>query len=249
MPVLVLFIFALSGCAGTKPAGQKRADALRNLGNSLVQQGNFRAGLENLLKAEQLEPDNANLQHELALVYRELGEYQLSLTHFKKALSLRPDFPEALNNLGTLYLLLGQWDLAIRCFQKAVDNLLYKTPYYAHTNMGLAYFNKGDYGKAIQSHQQALKSLPSFSVGHYNLARTYEAMKRWDDAIDAYEKAIFYDAQYLAAHLNLGSLYLKLGRKEEGARQLRLIIDFDPRGPYAKRAKTLLKEHGIEIAQ
>ena len=98
-------------------------------------QGNFREGLANLRKAVELDPKNAEIQHELALVYRNLGEYQLSLRHFKKALVLKPELSEAWNNLGTLYLLNEKWDEAIAGFQKASEDILYKTPYFAYHNI------------------------------------------------------------------------------------------------------------------
>jgi Tfp pilus assembly protein PilF len=187
--LLILIPFLITGCASNRVSssagGNDNVQAMEDMGLSLVRQGDLRAGLEQLLKAVELEPKNPDLHHELALVYRDLEEYDYSLQHFNRALNLKPEFPEASNNLGTLYLLMGEWDSAIESFQAAVDDLLYKTPHIAYKNMGFAYYNKGEYEKAIESYLMALKEFPNYASCHVNLGIAYEALNRTDEAIDA----------------------------------------------------------------
>lgn len=218
--------------------------ALESLGISLIRHGELRAGLEKLLEAAKLDPENANIHNELGLTYRDLGAYQKSMVHFKKALAIRSKFSEAQNNLGTLYLLEKKWDLAIDCFQRAVSDILYRTPHFAYNNMGLAYYNKGKYQKAIENYQKALKFFPSYSLCYENLALTYEAINRWESAIEAYKKSIDYAPDYPTPHFNLARLYLRLDRNDEAARELKLTMEIDPKGPYGNEAKRLLE--GIE---
>jgi Tfp pilus assembly protein PilF len=207
-----------------------------------VREGNLRSGLAKLLEALKLDPESPFLHHEVAVVYRNLGEYTLALPHFKKALALKPRFPEARNNLGTLYLLLRDWDRAIECFQKAVSDVLYKTPHIGYNNLGLAYYNRGEYQTAVDKYRHAIKLFPSYSRCYRNMGIAYEALKKWDLAIDAYEKAVFFEPEYAAAQLSLGTLYLKLGQKNKAAEALRQTIKTDKKaGPYAEKARRLLK--------
>jgi len=231
----------LIGCAENKTLLIKKSQALEDLGNSLIQQGDLRGGLEKLLEANKLEPENANIHNELGLAYRDLEAYQKSLIHFKKALALKSKFSEAQNNLGTLYLLLKEWNLALDCFQKAVSDILYRTPHYAYNNMGLAYYNKGDYQKAIESYQKALRSFPSYSLCYENLARSYEATNQWESAIEAYKQSINYEPNYPTSHFNLARLYLKFNRNDEAGKELKLTIEIDPKGFYGNEAIRLLK--------
>jgi type IV pilus biogenesis/stability protein PilW len=235
-------ILSLVACAGDKAATQKRARALKDLGGAMVEHGNTRGGLAKLLEALKLDPDDADLHQQIALVYRNLGKYRLSEEHFERALDLRPRFSEAWNNLGTLYLLEGKWDRAIGWFQKAADDITYQTPQFAYNNMGLAYFNKGDHEKAVSSYQQALKLSPSYSPAFLNLGIAYEALGRQDEAVDAYKKAIQYYPEYALAHLNLGKLLLKLGRKDQAAKELKRVIEVDPKGPHVSEATRLLNK-------
>ena len=111
----------------------------------------IRIALKNLSEAAKLDPENANIHFELAMVYKDLAEYGKAETHFKKCLALKPGFADAWNNLGTLYLLTKQWDKAIVSFQKALAIDTYRTPHFAYNNMGLAYYNKGDYERAVDN--------------------------------------------------------------------------------------------------
>lgn len=237
---LIFFIFILSGCATNQTTSTEKARVLGNLGASLVREGDIRGGLEKLLEAAELDPTNSNIQHDLALVYRDLKEYKLSLNHFRKALSLRPKFPEAWNNMGTVFLLLRQWDQAIDCFQKAADDNLYRTPHFAYNNLGLAYHKKGQYNMAIVSYEKALEFSPGYSPSRVNLGLALERMNRWEEAMDAYKGAISFDPEYPPAHFNLGKLYLKHNRSAEAARELHETIRLDPRGRLVQEAKKLL---------
>ena len=242
--IFILSPILLLGCAGssvTTTDAKSNARALEDMGISLVRQGNLRGGLEQLLKAVKLDPKNPDLNHELAIVYRDLKEYDLSLSYFKRTLSLRPKFPEAQNNLGTLYLLMKQWDLAIKSFQAAINNILYQTPEIAYNNMGLAYYNKGLYEKAIESYQKALDTSPSYSACHANLGIVYETLKRDEDAIDAYNKAIKYGAQNPSPYLRLGRLYYRLGKMSDASTMLKKFLSIAEEDSDKEEAQKLLE--------
>ena len=230
----------LSACAGDDPARKKRAQALQDLGNSLAAEGELRRGLSKLLEAERLDPDNPDINHQIALVLRNLGDYPLSLQYFKRALVLKPRFPEARNNLGTLYLVMQQWDKAIGCFKKATEDLEYQTPQYAYNNMGIAYFNKGDYDQAIASYKRALKSAPRYRLCYINLVAAYEAKGDLQEAVDAYNSLLGYYPRDPAIRLALGKLLLRMGDRAAAEKELKLTVEYGGEGREAGEAKALL---------
>jgi len=137
-----------------------------------------------------------------------------------------------------------EWDLAIESFQSTLDDLLYKTPDIAYNNMGLAYYYKGEYQKAINSYHMALKALPSYAACHTNLGIAYEALKRWDKAIEVYKKAIQYSPATPAPYIRLGRLYGSLNRKDEALRVLKQVLDMVKEGPVAEDVRRLIREVG-----
>jgi type IV pilus biogenesis/stability protein PilW len=217
---------ACIGCAGSGTTGgttgsatdKDRARALEDLGTAFVRQGNLRAALEKLLEAEKFDPENAYIKQELAQVFRDLGDYQKALEYFEQALTLKPRFPEVQNNLGALYILLKEWDLAIEYCQKAADDLLYKTPHFAYTNLGTAHYFKGNSAMAIRSFQQALKLAPEYSPAYFGLGYVYEA----------------------SAFFRVGKIYRRLNRIAEAEEALRHFLELVPEGPEADEARGLL---------
>ncbi|MBC8179202.1 MAG: tetratricopeptide repeat protein, partial [Deltaproteobacteria bacterium] len=131
----LLLLLMIAACAGDQAAiikKQKKVEALQQLGIAHAAEGNLRKGLAKLLEAVKLDPDNAELNHQIAVVLRVLGEYKLSLKYFNRALAIKPKDPETRNNLGTLYLEMGEWDKAIACFKEAVSDILYNSPQFAY---------------------------------------------------------------------------------------------------------------------
>jgi len=244
--IFLILLLLIAACAGDDAVNRKRVAALQELGMAHAADGNLRKGLAKLLEAVKLDPDNADLNHQIALVLRNLGEYKLSLKYFNRALALKPKFPAARNNLGTLYLLMGKWDKAIACFKEAVSDILYDTPQFAYNNMGYAYFKKGDYDKAIENYKRALRSSPSYILCYSNLARAYAAKGELEEAVDAYKKCVFYFPKDSAAHLGMAKTLLRLGKKNEAKEEFDLTIWADPTGPQAKEAREKLKKLNID---
>jgi len=184
--ILLTLFFCVTcvGCATNSVNTEKKVEALRDLGGAHYRQGDLRLALEKLQEAETLDPNNAEIQHELGIVYKGLAVYDLSVKHLKRALELNPDFSEAQNNLGTVYYLLKEWDQAIACFQKAASNLLYKTPHYAYENMGQAYYNKGEYQQAVESFKKSIASAPEYPKARLKLAQLYLKLDRHDGAAE-----------------------------------------------------------------
>ncbi|MBW2610224.1 MAG: tetratricopeptide repeat protein, partial [Deltaproteobacteria bacterium] len=77
---------------------------------------------------------------------------------------------------------------------------------------------------------------------HTNLGIAYEALKRWDKAIEAYKKAIQYSPATPPPYIRLGRLYNSLNRKDEALRVLKQVLGMVKEGPDAEEARRLLKE-------
>jgi len=241
LTMICVIVAGLSACATDDPAKKKRARALQDLGSSLAADGQLRRALSKLLEAEKLDPENPDINHQIAIVLRNLGNDKLSLKYFKKALSLRSPFPEAQNNLGTLYLMMQEWGKAVACFQKAVEDLEYRTPQYAYNNMGIAYFNQGEYDKAIDSYKKALKSAPRYRLCYINLVAAYEAKGDLAAAVGAYRKFLEFSPEDASMHLALGKLLLQMGQTEAAKKELEAAVQYGKKGKEAGEAEALLK--------
>jgi len=185
------------------------------LGADYFQKGLVGPALEELLKAVELNPQNPDAHNLLGLVFlrkaaesdematraqclrgEELrlekdtmdGQFKKAEEQFKTAVEMKAGFSEALNNLAVVAIHFGRYDEAISLEEKALSNIVYREPYAAQGNLGLAYLNKSDLARAAQALRQALFDQPAFCVGRYRLAKVYYEQKEWERAGDELEK-------------------------------------------------------------
>lgn len=205
--LLVLLTCCIIACAGNREVRRQQGEASRNLGEAYYNEGNYTTALRELLKAEKLYPDDPILNDDLGLTYKAKGKPDLAIKHFKKALELKPDYALARNNLGTAYLDKKEWDMAIEQFKQVTEDLLYITPQYPLSNLGLAYYHKGDYNTAVKYYQDALELEPNFINALLGLGRTYVAMGKGSEAVAALETGVKHYPQIAQVHFALGEAY------------------------------------------
>ncbi|WP_339729401.1 sulfotransferase [uncultured Gimesia sp.] len=80
------------------PANVNNANFLHFYGLAASNSGEYATGIERLKKAIALKPQVAEIHHNLAAVYRLVGDFELSEQHYLTALELKPDYAEAYFN-------------------------------------------------------------------------------------------------------------------------------------------------------
>jgi type IV pilus biogenesis/stability protein PilW len=242
--ILCVTVFS-SACAPTgtiSPQDKKKADALRDLGEAYLRQKRYTAALGELYKAEKINPNDPTLHNDFGLVYMAKEKYDLAVTHFKKAVELNPDYSLAKNNLGSVYLAIKEWDKAIAVLEPVTKDMLYATPHYPLSNLGWAYYNKGDYNKARQYLEEALDLKPDFPIARLNLARTFLATGRLLQARTLLEKLASESPNNPVVLLELGKTYRLLGDYNNARLALRGAIEFTEDSDLALEAAEELRK-------
>jgi Tfp pilus assembly protein PilF len=150
-------------------------------------------GLISLRKASEVEDLATRAQClkgvDLALEKQEMdGHFKKAEDEFKQAVTLKAGFSDALNNLAVVVMHFGRYEEAIQLEEKALSNIIYREPYYAEGNLGLAYLSKKDHARAAKALRQAVFEQPGFCVGRYRLAKVYYEEKEYDHAAEELEK-------------------------------------------------------------
>jgi len=242
--LLCVTVFS-SACAPTSaisPQDKKKANAARDLGEAYLREKQYTAALKELYKAEKLNPEDPTLQNDLGLVYMAKEKYELAVTHFEKAVKLKPDYSLAKNNLGSVYLALKEWDKAIAVLEPVTTDMLYATPQYPLSNLGWAYYNKGDYDKARKYLEEALELKPDFAIAKLNLGRTYLATGRLHQARTLLEKIASESPNNPVVLLELGRTYRLLGDYNSARLALRGAIEFTEDSDLALKAVEELRK-------
>ena len=92
---------------------------------------------------------------------------------------------------------------------------------WAYYNRGNAYYSLGDYARAIEDHDEALRLDPGNALFYSNRGSAYDELGEYRRAIEDYDEALRINPGYLDAYNNRGVAYDHLGE------YARAIEDFD----------------------
>jgi tetratricopeptide (TPR) repeat protein len=97
----------------------------------------------------------------------------------------------------------------------------------AHNNLGVAYYQKGEWDKAIAEYQKAVSLRPRYADAHNNLGAAYAGKGMLDEAIAAHKQALAIRPDLLRAHLNLGVSYNKKGELDKAIEEYKAVLALD----------------------
>jgi Tfp pilus assembly protein PilF len=137
---------------------------------------------------------------------------------YRRALELRPAFSEAHNDLGQLLARTGRWPEALAEFDAALENMLYKEPYVARCNKGLALHRMGRKDEGLAELRACLGLAPTFCKGRRELGRVLVDEGRMKEALDELSAYARWCDRVPDAHLQLGLARMK-GGDLPGARE------------------------------
>lgn len=210
-----------------------------------------RLALGHALKAVELNDENAEACHLVALLYldfcrRSVDECRLpdAARYAKMAVEAKKDFREAKNTLGVIYVHEKKYDEAIAVLRPLAEDILYQTPENAWGNLGWAYLEKGDFDHAIDALRRSIAAQPDFCVGNYRLGQAYERKGSPAAAIEAYTRAVETEQPSCKglqdAFDGRARSYLRLGRTEDARSDLERCVQLDKRTPAGRECIALL---------
>lgn len=239
--IVLMLPVALAAC-GPTPWQRDMAESHLKLGIAQIQAEQYNSALRELMKAHDLNPDDARIHYFLGIAYHSKSLRKQAAEEFEKAVALKADYSEAYNFLGTICLTAGQWDRAIALFEKALANILYDTPGVALYNMGRAYHQKGDYRKALLKYQEAKVREPNtilMPLIEKNMAQSAYELGEYAEAVTHLKRAIELTPDLADAHYWLGRTYLKMGRRDQAVPAFQEAVNRSP----ASEAGIKSREH------
>ena len=145
-------------------------------------------------------------------------------------LKQNPGDVELMLSLGKAYLDAGRYDAAARVFEDALAQD-YEN-FSAHFGLGLALYRKGDLRGAVFEFDQATRVAPDRFEGWYNLGVAYADLMRWNEAAQAFSKAISAGKKaglegnvLKPAYLGLATADRKLGKPDLAAAVLSQALE------------------------
>ena len=202
------------------------AEAHRNLGAALHDQGQWALALESFRRALELAPNDADCLVEAADALRALGRAREAVPLYQQALQHEPIHVEAQNNLGNAFLQLAQFADAAACYRLALR--LRPADVQILCNLGHVLRELGQRREAVPLYTQAIKLDPRRYDVHWNLGTVLFELRRFREAVACFTQAIKLKPDYAPAHLSMGLAMRQQRRPAEAEASCQAALAIDP---------------------
>ena len=123
-----------------------------------------------------------------------------------------------------------------RVSDASLPDLLYATPQFPYSNLGVAYYHKKEYALSEKYYLEALNAKPDFVRALYGLAKTYMAMGKTAQAIERLEKAVQFAPESAPVYYELARAYSVNGDFRKAYAAYLRVVQLDPDTPLADQA-------------
>lgn len=157
-------------------------------------------------------------------LYEQNPDDPVAEDHIRKAVRIHPDFAEANNNMAAILMKSGQYKQAVEHLQRA----LRQEPEYAeaHLNMASILARDKQFDAAIKHVQKAQEAHTASS--HFGAAALLESMGKYEEAIEAYERAAYLNPSDFTTLAHLGILKARMGQTDDAVDCFRRSLEHNP---------------------
>jgi eukaryotic-like serine/threonine-protein kinase len=169
-----------------------------------LQTGDYQHAASDFQIALENDPGDDEAYRGLGSAYEALGRTPEAEETYKKAVAARPQYAVEYSRLGNFYAHQTRYADAAREYELA-SSLAPRNPR-TWSTLGGIYLYGGEYEKAIETIQRGIRLRPSFDA-YSNLGLSYFALRRFPEAIAAFEQAVQLGPRQIQAHGNLARAY------------------------------------------
>jgi tetratricopeptide (TPR) repeat protein len=160
------------------------------------------------------------------------------ILHVQKAITLYPAYSQAHLLLGSVYLQQRKLADAQSAFEKAIQFDTGLGP--AYLELGAVFNQEKEYSKAETVLTHGLELNPNAPEGHYELAKTYWAMGRWQDAVPHASFAVAALPNLASPHVLQGNLLLRQNDPQGALHEFQEYLRLEPDGPMAPGTREMI---------
>jgi tetratricopeptide (TPR) repeat protein len=178
-----------------------------------------------------IEPTNEEIYIQKANIYSKRDNHEKAVELLQTALKYTDDFADVYNLIGMEYLFMDNLELAktnfIKCLEEDTDdqaalyNVVYCFEFLDQNEDAIAYLTK------------YIDKNPYSEIAWHQIGRLNYGLKRYEDALRAFEFATLIDDEFLGAFMEKAKALERLKKYEEAIESYTRTIELDDATPYA----------------
>jgi tetratricopeptide (TPR) repeat protein len=235
---------------------QAGIDSLREHGRQAYERKEYAEALEyyRLIIADH--PGFADVRHAAGLCLSFLGQPAAAIEEFEAALEINPTYIEAMVNRALVLHELGRYDEARRSFEEASRLEKHREGRFsvaaaaklanAHAAVGDLYMDAAAPAEASVQYRTALELQPGFHDIRNKLAAALLALDWPQEAANELHLALQGNPRFVAARLNLGLAYFRMGRPADAVAEWRAAGEIEPDHPQVRAYLSLIESGDVE---
>ncbi len=204
-----------------EPANAQNLDYEYVFGSALIRSGQRREGVARIEKVAQA-GNSADAYLLAGITLLQINEFEQARRDLEAALRLNPTLPGLYTLVGNARDKTGDVKAAEEAFRSALE----RNPddFEANLYLGAILYKRRELEEAKPYLDRALRLNPSSSMARYEMAMLESASQNYEAAVRDLESLVKDDPHWLDPHVELATLYYRLHRPEDGAKE-RQIVD------------------------
>ena len=197
-------------------------------------------GIPSVSSADLAVPEKARTEFQKgqsALMENKLEE---CVSHLRKAIKFYEAFPQAYTLLGTAYLKQENWKEAEKALHRATH--LDDRASEAYLALGAVLNETKEYPQAETALLRGLELKPDTPAGHYELAKTYWFLGRWQEAAPHARKAVSAMPGAASLHALLGNILLREQDAQGALDEYHEYLRLEPLGSMAPAVRQVVEK-------
>jgi tetratricopeptide (TPR) repeat protein len=207
----------LKTAAQLAPADER---TLLALANAFVQTGRYPEAEQSLRHIIEALPASGRAHYMLGRLYQRQSDYEKALRQFEMTITFHP-----LLGLNGIYQSMGAINAALQNFDAAVDAYSSRVDVHpndpdAHQELGETYLRLGRHDEALVEFAMTLMLATGRADAYAGMAQVHLKEGRYADAVESSRRSLDLDADHRQARYALATSLLRLGRTDEGQKEL-----------------------------
>ena len=197
------------------------------LGKSYYEEENYGEAYKYLQAAAKEDPNNAEIPYLIARSFVDMSNYKVAVQFYDQAIAKDSTKAQWIYEAGLTYFAIPNAKKAIEYFELAIAKG-YKTTNDVLENLSAAYIQAGQPQKGIDLMKKLLEKKPADMAILWNLAQAHYKTNKYDEAIEYWDRMLYYDKANAKPLYMIGLCYLKKGDKAKGEQLCDKAIEMDP---------------------
>jgi len=226
IPFLALGLILISSVTGF--ADTEKAKSHFNAGLTLVKEGNDSLAVLEYSQAIKEDPEFVDAYINLGSIYFEGNNMPEAEKMFKKVTEIDPANADGWANLGRTYYKQKKNIEAEQAYKTALE----KDPkhYEVYKDLGLMYYSSqpSNWPALVDNMKIYTSNVTDDYVAFYLLGKGYQKLKKYPEAIEAYNKTIALNRDYFNAYNSLGQIYQAQDKNTDAYKMYQKAVSVDP---------------------